>query len=82
MEKCQEQGLTKAIGISNFNVSQINRIIKYAKIQPASLQIEMHLKMQQKELLNLCRKNNIVVTAYSSLGTGGTKQMLASMGFE
>ena len=39
MEKLVEKGLTKSIGISNFNISQIERLLKHAKIVPVTNQV-------------------------------------------
>lgn len=39
MEKCVELGLTKSIGISNFNSEQIERLLKVAKIKPVNNQV-------------------------------------------
>lgn len=51
MEKQVVNGLTKAIGLSNFNCKQIDRILNAAKVPIAMLQIELHLYFQQKELV-------------------------------
>lgn len=39
MEYIQELGLAKSIGISNFNIKQIQRILDNCKIRPANLQV-------------------------------------------
>lgn len=80
MEKQQEAGLTRAIGISNFNIRQIQRILDNAKIPPANLQIELHAYHQQKELVDFCKKNNIVITAYSPLGSPGLPKFMEQFG--
>lgn len=72
MEEQVDAGRTKSIGLSNFNEKQIKRVLANARIPPASLQIELHINMQQKPLVELCKTNNIVVTSYSSLGSPGT----------
>lgn len=70
LEKLVEEGKTKTIGVSNFNQKQIERLLNHCKIPPAVLQIELHAYFQQKEMVDFCRKNHIVVTAYSPLGSG------------
>lgn len=78
MQKFEEfvgTGLIKSIGISNFNKRQVQRIIHNATIQPASLQIELHVYLQQNELVDFCKANNIVVTAYSPLGSKGISKL-------
>ncbi|XP_022900926.1 aldo-keto reductase family 1 member A1-like [Onthophagus taurus] len=73
MEKIYEKGLSKSIGVSNFNKEQIINILKNCKIQPSCLQLELHLYQQQKELVEFCKRNNIVVVAYCPLGSPGLK---------
>ncbi|XP_063795478.1 aldo-keto reductase family 1 member A1-like [Pseudophryne corroboree] len=67
MEKLVEKGLTKAIGLSNFNRRQIDDILSIATIKPAALQVECHPYLAQNELIAHCHANGIVVTAYSPL---------------
>ncbi|XP_012530236.1 1,5-anhydro-D-fructose reductase [Monomorium pharaonis] len=71
MEKQVLEGRTKAIGLSNFNMGQIKRILNHAKIPVSNLQIELHVYFQQKELVKFCQDNNISVTAYAPLGSRG-----------
>lgn len=72
MEAQVDAGLTRSIGISNFNQKQIQRLLDNSRIPPANLQIELHINFQQKPTVEYCKKNNIVVTSYSSLGSPGT----------
>lgn len=68
MEKLAEKGLAKSIGISNFQGSLILDLLRYAKIRPATLQIEHHPYLVQPTLLKLAESEGITVTAYSSFG--------------
>jgi len=68
MEEMVDAGLAKSIGLSNFNGKQIERIIQNARIKPVNLQIELHAYFQQKELIDLCRKHSMTVTAFSPIG--------------
>jgi len=74
-EKIKEDGLTRSIGISNFNVEQMQTIMKVAKVKPAVNQIEFHPYnyAEKKEILEYSAKHDIVIEAYSSL-TPITKQ--------
>ena len=69
MEKLYNDGLVKAIGVSNFSSQKLADLIKKAEIIPMVNQIECHPLLQQKELIDFCNKNQIVVTAYSPLGS-------------
>ncbi|XP_032674810.1 1,5-anhydro-D-fructose reductase [Odontomachus brunneus] len=71
MEKQVLEGRTKAIGLSNFNISQINKILANAKLPISNLQIELHVYFQQRNLVEFCQDNNITVTAYAPLGSRG-----------
>lgn len=68
MESLVEKGLAKSIGISNFQGSLILDLLRYAKIRPATLQIEHHPYLVQPTLLKLAQAEGIAVTAYSSFG--------------
>ncbi|XP_026808981.1 1,5-anhydro-D-fructose reductase-like [Rhopalosiphum maidis] len=76
MEKQVTDGRAKAIGLSNFNIQQIQRVLDNCKIKPDNLQIENHLYLQQPELVEYCKSNDIVVTAYSCLGAKGGREVM------
>ncbi|XP_059053315.1 aldo-keto reductase family 1 member A1-like isoform X2 [Achroia grisella] len=73
MEECQKEGLVRNLGLSNFNESQISKIIKEATIKPQVLQVELHAYFQQRKLVQFCEENDIIVTAYAPLGSPGAK---------
>ena len=68
MEALVDQGLCKSIGISNFNGQLILDMLRYAKIVPATLQVEHHPYLTQPGLVQLAQSKGIAVTAYSSFG--------------
>jgi D-xylose reductase len=68
MESLVHKGLAKSIGISNFQGSLILDLLRYAKVRPATLQIEHHPYLVQPTLLQLAKSEGIAVTAYSSFG--------------
>uniref|UniRef100_A0AC35GDB1 NADP-dependent oxidoreductase domain-containing protein n=1 Tax=Panagrolaimus sp. PS1159 TaxID=55785 RepID=A0AC35GDB1_9BILA len=68
LEILYEKKLAKSIGLSNFNLEQIQRILNIAKIPIHCLQIELHLYFQQKAMLEFCQKHKIAVMAYAPLG--------------
>ncbi|XP_054012062.1 aldo-keto reductase family 1 member A1-like isoform X1 [Hylaeus anthracinus] len=73
MEEQVRKGRTKSIGLSNFNEEQVIKIWENAQIKPSNLQVELHAYLQQNSLRELCQVHNIVVTAYSPLGSPGAK---------
>lgn len=58
-------GLTKSIGISNFNRRQIDRILKVCKIPPAVNQVEVNLHWLNTKLIDYCHSKNILIEGYS-----------------
>lgn len=73
MEKAYNQGLVKAIGVSNFGVKRLGNLIEKAEVIPSVNQVECHPLLQQSELVDFCSKNNIAITAYSPLGSQHNK---------
>uniref|UniRef100_A0A8R1XPH6 Aldo_ket_red domain-containing protein n=1 Tax=Onchocerca volvulus TaxID=6282 RepID=A0A8R1XPH6_ONCVO len=71
LENLYEKGTLKAIGLSNFNEEQIQNILDHATVKPHNLQVEAHLYWPQKELHELCKKNNITMTSYATFGSPG-----------
>ncbi|XP_062509301.1 aldose reductase A-like [Corticium candelabrum] len=67
MESLVDKGLVKAIGVSNFLVSEIQEILGSCRIKPAVNQIEVHPYNTSIPLVEFCHTNGIAVTAYSPL---------------
>ncbi|KAB5578475.1 aldo/keto reductase [Coniochaeta sp. 2T2.1] len=68
MESLVDSGLARSIGVSNFQAQLLYDMLRYARIPPATLQIEHHPYLVQENLLRLCKNEGIAVTAYSSFG--------------
>ncbi|ODM92204.1 Prostaglandin F synthase 1 [Orchesella cincta] len=73
MEKLVDSGRAKAIGLSNYNERQVEKIMKNARIPPASLQVEIHAYFQNRSVVSCAEKHNISVVAYAPLGSPGRK---------
>lgn len=70
LEELQAEGKIKAIGVSNFMVKHLEALLETANIVPAVNQIEFHPGYTQAEVVKLCKANNILVQAWSPLGSG------------
>ncbi|XP_047511413.1 aldo-keto reductase AKR2E4-like [Pieris napi] len=68
MEQALQLGLTKAIGVSNFNEEQLDRLLKVAKIKPVVNQIEINPTLTQHKLVDFCKSSNVQAVAYTPLG--------------
>lgn len=69
MRDMNDEGLVKAIGVSNFTVRHLEELKSDSLPVPHVNQVEFHpfIYEQQKELLDYCREHNILIEAYSPL---------------
>ncbi|KAF5329220.1 hypothetical protein D9758_018196 [Tetrapyrgos nigripes] len=69
MEKLKEEGLTRSIGVSNYEVKHLKQTMRVAKVKPAVNQISLnpYNYAEMKPIIDYCQENGIVVEAYSSL---------------
>lgn len=68
MESLVDKKLTRSIGVSNFQAQLLMDLLRYARIRPATLQIEHHPYLTQPRLVDYAQKEGLAVTAYSSFG--------------
>jgi 2,5-diketo-D-gluconate reductase A len=66
----REAGRVRSIGVSNFLVEHLERIIEATGVAPAVNQIELHPRLQQQELRDFHREHGIVTESWSPLGRG------------
>lgn len=69
MEKIKRKGLTRYIGVSNFSIKKLDELSKQSETKPEVNQVEIHPFFTQEKMLRYCRENDIIVTAYSPLGS-------------
>ncbi|MFD2044282.1 aldo/keto reductase [Ornithinibacillus salinisoli] len=71
LEKLYNDGRVKAIGVCNFNIEHLQRLLDECDIVPAVNQVECHPYLQQPELKSFCKEHNIYLEAWSPLMQGG-----------
>jgi hypothetical protein len=65
LERLLEEGKTRSIGVSNWGIGHIEELKTYAKVYPPHVnQLELHAFSQQREIVDFCHKNAIIVEAY------------------
>lgn len=67
MTKLKNEWKVQKIGVSNFNIKQLEKAIEYTNNQIYTNQIEHHVYLGQQKMQNFCSKNKIKITAYSPL---------------
>lgn len=72
MEKLLSTGKVRAIGVSNFTISQLKELLSKTDVVPAVNQVEAHPYLQQPALFDFCKSKNILIEAYSPLGNNQT----------
>ena len=70
MESLVEKGLTKSLGVSNYNVQNLLNVLSICKIKPVADEIEFHPYLYQKELKEFCDKEGIKIIAYNPVVKG------------
>lgn len=68
MEDLLRTGYVRSIGVSNFDASQIDRLLAETSVKPVTNQVECHPNHNQLPLIKYCNDRDITVTAYSPLG--------------
>ncbi|GAA55842.1 aldehyde reductase [Clonorchis sinensis] len=69
MESLVDEGMVKAIGLSNFNRRQIDTIMNGACIKLVNLQIEINANFPNTKLVKYAQASGLTVTAYAPLGS-------------
>ena len=70
LNRLRTEGIARSIGVCNFNIDHLERLIGETGVLPALNQIELHPYFQQKELRDFHAKHNIATEAWSPLARG------------
>ncbi|MBO0601993.1 aldo/keto reductase [Sporosarcina sp. E16_3] len=70
LETIYKEGRAKAIGVCNFDIEHLQRIINECEVMPSVNQVECHPYLQQTELKAFCKEHGILFEAYSPLMNG------------
>ena len=70
LAKAKRDGLTRHIGVANFNIALVEEAMRLCPEPLATLQAEYHPYLDQTRVLEFCRRSGIVFTAYCPLGRG------------
>ena len=76
LEKAHQEGKIRAIGLSNFDVAQTQRILDECEVVPTINQVECHPYFPQTELKELLARHNIALQAWYPLGGRGNDSIM------
>ncbi|MGL5268177.1 MAG: aldo/keto reductase [Spiroplasma sp.] len=75
LEEAYNAGKVKAIGVSNFKVHHLEDFLNKVKIKPMVNQIESHPGFNQTDVIEFCKRNNIVVTGWRTMMGGKANEI-------
>jgi len=70
LEEAYKAGKLRAIGVSNFQIVDIENILQNGTVKPMVNQVLTHISNTPRELIDYCQQNNILVEAYSPIAHG------------
>jgi 2,5-diketo-D-gluconate reductase A len=70
MEAARGRSYARAIGVSNFSIDELDQVIGGATMPPVIDQVQFNPSAYRKALLDACAERDVVLEAYSPLGTG------------
>jgi diketogulonate reductase-like aldo/keto reductase len=70
MERAKELGYARSIGVSNFDVRELEQVMAVAGIPPVVDQVQFSPFEYRRKLLEVAEKGGVALEAYSPLGTG------------
>lgn len=69
MEELNQAGKARAIGVSNWTIDGLKKLLSFAKVKPTVNQIEIHPFLPNEALVKFCQENGVLPAAYSPLGS-------------
>lgn len=69
LEALYDEGLVKAIGMSNMTVSKLDQVLPLCRIKPSALEMECHPSFQQQELFDYAKAHDIVPIGFCPIGS-------------
>lgn len=76
MEQSVMRGMCRHIGVSNFSRTRIEKLLDFATIRPVVNQVECHPYLAQNALVDWLGEQDMILTAYSPLGSPDRSGML------
>ena len=70
LELARQNGLVRAVGVSNFSVAQMQQAAEVGKIDAHELPYNLFWRFAEEDILPYCRENHITVVTYSSIAHG------------
>jgi diketogulonate reductase-like aldo/keto reductase len=70
LAKAKRDGLTRHIGVANFNIAMLDDAIRLCPEPLVTLQVECHPYLDQSKVIAACRARGLVLTAYCPLARG------------
>lgn len=70
MEEAVAAGQLRSIGVSNFEIADLQNILSHGSIRPAVNQIRAHIGHTPTDVINYCKAEGILVMAFSPNATG------------
>jgi diketogulonate reductase-like aldo/keto reductase len=70
MERARERSYARSIGVSNFDVRELDQVMAAATVAPVVNQVQFNPFVYREALLQACEERGVALEAYSPLGTG------------
>lgn len=70
MDELVDSGKVHNIGVSNFSIDQLRRAMEVSDAPILTNQVEYHPYWKQRDILEFCQENDVILTAYSPLAEG------------